>query len=115
MGENHNLVVKQKHMKNAESVFLTKQQILNRFDCKDVDIEFVDIIHDSLRDCFQFLIAMNAKSSKSDTILCVSHREKYAHFKVDANEFNLKRNMFGKINWKRKKIKPSHCEMWKYK
>ena len=110
--DKQNLIVKQKYLKNVRSVFLTKNEILDRFQCKDVRVHFVDIIHNSLRDCFNCLCQIHSKS-QSDTILCVTHRKKYAHFKVNANEFNLKRNIFGKIKWKRQKMKPKHCEMWK--
>ena len=106
-----NLQLSKQYIENIQSVFLTKKEILKRFKCKEFDIEFMDKIHDSFNECVLELIEMN----KFKTIVCISHREKHLKFKIDFNKFeNLKQNVFGKINFKRCKAKPNHCEMFKY-
>lgn len=111
--ENDRLALNKNYIDNVESIFLSKDEILQKFKCKEVEIEFVDIIHGSLNECFDYLFAEN-KGNK-EIILSVTHREKDLKFKINQKEFKVKKNVFGIVDLKRKKDKPKHCEIFKYK
>eukprot|EP01083_Nonionella_stella_P181927 653142_1 len=112
MDSNHHcLALKQSYIDNVRSVFMSKQEIMRRFQCKCFEIHFLDIIHSSFNECIQDLIqTQSIKHSECNTILCVSHREKYMDFNIDFGRFKfLKPNIFGIVNLKRKKHNPNHC------
>ena len=110
----NNLVLANNYIENVQSNFLTKKEIMSQFNCKQFNIHFMDIIHKSLNECIVYLIDQK-RNDKYKTIICITHREKDLDFKIDHNQFQLKRNVFGIVDFKRKKANPIHCEMFKYK
>ena len=113
--EQHQLVLTQNDIEGIESTFLSNKEISNQFECKEVAVSFIDVIHQSFNETIQFILSKTCHVSGNSTTLICSHRETSMDFIVDHKKFNLKRNAFGKVIWRRKKHMPIHCEMFKYK